>query len=197
MNQINSILERIDALEGELADELHRRHVELRGVIEEKKTWFSDEVERQHRELASKVSDYVYDSGALKILTIPVIWGALVPAVLIDAAVCVYQFLCFPIYGIPRVKRSRYVVIDRYALGYLNWLEKLNCVYCGYFNGVMAFVREVAARTEQYWCPVRHARPVAAHSRYRYFFDFGDAKGYRDGLTAVREQLKESSPETE
>jgi hypothetical protein len=189
MDRINDILDRIEVLEKELSTELERRHGELRSVIEAKKAWFSDEVNRHHKELSSKVLNYVYDSGFLKILTIPVIWGALVPAMLLDAAVCVYQFLCFPVYGIPRVRRSRHVVIDRHALGYLNWLEKLNCVYCGYFNGLMSFVREVAARTEQYWCPVRHARPVVPHSRYRHFFEFGDAEGYREGLAEVRKKF--------
>ena len=30
-----------------------------------------------------------------------------------------------------RVRRSRYFVIDRHHLAYLNGIEKLNCVYCG------------------------------------------------------------------
>jgi hypothetical protein len=189
MTHINEILEKINTLEGELTRELEKRHDDLRDVIKEKKQWFSEEVERHHRELATKISDYVYDSGILKILTIPIIWGALVPAIFLDAVVCLYQIICFPIYGIPRVKRSQYVVIDRHALGYLNWLEKMNCIYCGYFNGVMGFVREVAARTEQYWCPVRHAKPVAAHSRYKYFFEFGDGDAYHERLAEVRNQF--------
>lgn len=186
MNRISEILEKIGALENELSVELEKRHVELRDVIKEKKAWFSEEVDRRHRELATRFLDYVYDSGFLKILTIPVIWAALIPAVFLDMVVCVYQLVCFPVYGIPRVRRGRYMVIDRHALGYLNWLEKLNCVYCGYFNGLMGFVREVAARTEQYWCPIRHARPVVPHSRYKHFFEFGDAEAYRDGLAEVR-----------
>ncbi len=77
--------------------------------------------------------------------------------------------------------------MDRHALGYLNIIEKINCVYCGYFNGLMAYIQEVAARTEQYWCPIKHARRVGyTHNRYKYFFDYGDGEGYRKKLEEVR-----------
>jgi hypothetical protein len=57
-------------------------------------------------------------------------------------------------------------VFDRYHLAYLNVLEKLNCAYA---NGLIAYVREIAGRTEQYWCPIKHARRViGAHSHYAH-----------------------------
>ena len=43
----------------------------------------------------------------------------------------VYQGVCFPIYGIPKVRRRDYILLDRRHLAYLNWVEKLNCEYCG------------------------------------------------------------------
>jgi len=90
-----------------------------------------------------------------------------------------------------RVRRRRYVVIDRHTLAYLNGIEKVNCVYCGYANGVIAYVREIAARTEQYWCPIRHARHIPApHARYPLFFDYGDAKAYRHDLPKMRRTLR-------
>jgi hypothetical protein len=66
-----------------------------------------------------------------------------------------------------------------------------NCVYCGYANGVLAYVREIAARTEQYWCPIKHARPIPApHARYRVFLEYGDARAYRQELPKVRRMLR-------
>jgi len=190
VNKIDELLGRIAALEKELADELRQKQGELLYTIHRKKVVFGEEIRKRHRELAARWSDYVYDSGVLIILTIPLIWGALIPAVLLDVAVAAYQLICFPIYGIPRVRRGDYVVIDRHALRYLNIIEKLNCAYCGYFNGVMAYVREVAARTEQYWCPIRHARPLrSVHGRYSRFFAYGDAEGYRKGLADVRQEF--------
>jgi hypothetical protein len=47
----------------------------------------------------------------------------------------------------------------------------------------------VAARTEQYWCPIKHARRVlGAHDRYPDFFEFGDAESFRQGLERLRAQ---------
>ena len=190
MTKIDDIAERLEALEKELAEEFDRVGEEVRYTIERKKVRFTREVRKQHRLLARKWAAYVCESGFLMILTIPVIWGAVVPALLMDLTVTVYQWVCFPIYGIPKVRRGDYIVIDRQALGYLNWIEKLNCVYCGYFNGLLGFVREVAGRTEQYWCPVRHARtPRAPHSRYRFFLEYGDAAAYRERVETVRRRF--------
>jgi hypothetical protein len=52
---------------------------------------------------------------------------------------------------------------------------------------VAAYTREVAARTEQYWCPIKHARRLAAaHDYYPKFLDHGDAEGYRRELERMR-----------
>jgi len=113
------------------------------------------------------------------------------PFAILDLWVSVYQAVCFRVYGIPQVKRSRYVVFDRSALVYLNLIEKLNCAYCSYGNGVVAYVREVAARTEQYWCPIKHARRVlGAHARYAYFAEYGDGEHYAEEQRQARARLK-------
>ena len=86
--------------------------------------------------------------------------------------------------------RRSYMVIDRHRLGYLNAIERANCLYCSYANGVIAYVRDVASRTEQFWCPIKHARRVPApHARYHGFVEYGDAEGYRHGLPALRREL--------
>jgi hypothetical protein len=88
------------------------------------------------------------------------------------------------------VRRSTYIVIDRQNLAYLNAIEKANCVYCGYANGVFAYVREIAGRTEQYWCPIKHVKRVRApHIHYREFVDYGDGRGYRRMLPLLRVKL--------
>ena len=190
MNKINDILDKIHALENELAAELRQGQDKLWYTVGRKKIQFSEKVRENHKLFAAKLSDYVYDSGLLIILTIPVIWSALIPALILDGVIYLYQLVSFPVYGIPRVKRGEYIIIDHQKLGYLNWMEKLNCIYCGYFNGLMGYLREVAARTEQYWCPIRHARPLkSVHGRYRHFFEYGDAQGYREGLASVRKKF--------
>lgn len=192
MNKLTELLEKIGDMESELAQELAHRHEKLVFTIEKRKIRFSEEIQKQHKLLETRFSEYVFDSGVLIILTIPIIWLALIPALFLDVVVFIYQLLCFPVYGIPRVKRGDYVVIDRQDLHYLNWLEKVNCMYCGYFNGLMGYVREVAARTEQYWCPIRHARPLkSVHGRYKAFFEYGDAEGYREKLGDVRKRFED------
>src|SRR5208283_4581531 len=58
-----------------------------------------------------------------------------------------YQPACFPVYGVAAVRRGDHMVFDRGHLAYLNWLEQFNCFYCSYANGVLSYVREIAART--------------------------------------------------
>ena len=104
-----------------------------------------------------------------------------------DMVVSFYQAICFPIYGIPKVDRKDYIVIDRHYLSYLNGLEKMNCFYCGYFNGLIAYVQEIAARTEQYFCPIKHARKTRfVHGRYSKFLSYGDGVNYRKNIESVR-----------
>ena len=96
---------------------------------------------RRHRELKIRLSTYVLKAPPLVILTAPFIYALIVPFVLLDLFVTVYQFICFPVYGIPKVRRSNFLVFDRHHLAYLNILEKLNCAYCSYGNGLIAYVR--------------------------------------------------------
>ena len=127
------------------------------------------------------------------ILTAPVIYSLIIPAFLMDAFVQLYQAVCFPVYGIPRVRREDYIKHDRHRLSYLNSVKKVNCAYCAYFNGVIAFVREVAGRTEQYWCPIKHAVPPRdRHARYEKFANFGDARGLEKKWEEQRRQLTSS-----
>ncbi|MBO9708359.1 MAG: hypothetical protein J7521_09115 [Caulobacter sp.] len=125
------------------------------------------------------------------LLTMPLIYGMALPLFVLDISVSLYQLGCFTAWGIARVRRSEYVVVDRHRLGYLNPVQKLNCVFCGYGNGVIAYAREITARTEQYWCPIKHALKVkGSHERYRDFQAYGDVEGFVKSSGAYRERLK-------
>jgi hypothetical protein len=151
---------------------------------------FEREVIEQQRRFKTGVISYLLTANLLSVLTAPVIYALLLPILLLDLSVTIYQHICFRAYGIPRVKRSDYFVYDRTHLAYLNLIEKINCAYCSYGNGVMAYSREVVARTEQYWCPIKHARKImAAHPYYTGFVDFGNAQSYKDELENLRSEL--------
>jgi hypothetical protein len=138
----------------------------------------------------ASLAAYVRGASLRSVVTAPAIYSLTIPLALLDLFVTVYQHVCFPAYGIAPVLRSRYFHFDRRRLPYLNALEKANCDFCSYANGVLAYVREVAARTETYWCPIKHARPVRdAHARYATFFDYGDHQAYRSGLSRMRRSV--------
>ena len=196
-DRIEELARRIRDMEQELREEIQRVRIdtyELRG----RSIRFRDEVIRRHRQRMQSLFSYLRHARLRHVISVPVIWLCLIPAVLMDLIVVFYQAICFPLYGIPKVRRGDYVIMDRHHLKYLNLIEKLNCLYCGYFNGVIAFTREVAARTEQYWCPIKHARHMKeVHSRYHRFAEFGDADTYRSEVQVIRRAFEDVRGETE
>jgi hypothetical protein len=159
-SKIAALAAKIQILEAELEAELAQRRAELSVGLERGRAFFEEEVLRRHRELRTRLSTYLLNARPLVVLTAPVIYVVIVPLVLLDLFVTIYQRVCFPVYGVPKVNRGDYLIFDRHHLAYLNALEKLNCAYCSYANGLIAYVREIAGRTEQYWCPIKHARRV-------------------------------------
>lgn len=192
MNQtIENLILKMNQLEEDLELEYRKKREEFDFIIKEKRIRFADEIARQQRRFKSGLFRYLFEARLLNILTAPVIYAGFVPFVMLDLFLFVYQSICFPIYGISRVIRSEFLVLDREDLPYLNAIEKFNCFYCSYGNGLASFAHEIAARTEQYWCPIKHARRIrAAHNRYPRFFEFGDAESYRKGLERLRKELE-------
>ncbi len=188
--KITELFARIQQMELEIEQEMQRRRAELQADFEETRVRFEREVLEQQRRFKTGVLTYVLTANFWNVLTAPVIYSVLLPMLVLDLSVTVYQHICFRAYGIARVKRSDYFVFDRAHLAYLNWIEKINCAYCSYGNGLMAYSREIVARTEQYWCPIKHARKImAAHPYYTSFVDFGDAESYARELERLRTEL--------
>jgi hypothetical protein len=194
-DEITKLAGSIRALERELEVALAKRRIELNYTVHNGVAQFEHIVVAKHRLLKARLSDYVFGARPAMILTAPVIYSLIIPVVLLDLFVAMYQTACFPVYGIPRVRRSDYLAFDREQLAYLNALEKLNCWYCAYANGVFAYVREVSSRTEQYWCPIKHARRVlGVHARYGSFVDYGDGDAYRHELERLRAEARSGEP---
>jgi len=191
-NRIDEIVEQIKSLESELIDELKKKEEEFFYKFENEKIKFQESVIKEGKAKIISSIKYLSSFPVLAVLTIPFIWAMMIPAFMVDIFVSVYQMVCFPIYKIPKVKRKDYVVMDRYNLFYLDRVEKINCWYCEYFNGVIGYTREVSARTEQFWCPIKHSKPQKdTHSRYDNFFDFGDYVKYRKELESRRSNFKD------
>jgi len=193
MPRIDDLIEQIRGLEEGIQIEFDKKRDDFRFIVDDRRIRFSEEIAAIQRGSKSGLFRYVTGATVLTAVTAPVLYAGIVPLLLLDLFVNGYQAICFPVYGIPKVKRSDHVVLDRGDLPYLNALEKLNCAYCGYANGLASEFREVAARTEQYWCPIKHARRIlSAHERYPGFFEYGDAESYRLGLERLRDAMARS-----
>lgn len=189
---IDDLLARIRSLQEQLEEEYRKS----REDFEARRREIADELIRQQRRYRVGLFRFLARTRLLVMLTSPIIYLGWIPFLLMDIFVTVYQAICFPVYRIPKVNRSDFMVFGREDLPYLNAIEKFNCFYCSYGNGVAAYTREVAARTEQYWCPIKHARRIqGAHDRYPQFFEYGDAEAFRQGLNRLRKQYGEDESE--
>ena len=178
------LINKIGALKAELEVEFARNGCDFRFNGENGRVNFEPEMRRLHNEQKTSLSRYILNARPLAVLSSPFVCGLIIPLVLLDISVSLFQAVCFPAFDIQKVRRSDYLVFDHRNLAYLNALEKLNCAYCSYANGIIAFFREVAGRAEQHWCPIKHARRIlAAHPHYAEFVDYGDAPTYRKLLS--------------
>lgn len=194
-DRITKLMQGVQDLQDQLEQEFAERRQALKYRLENNRVVFEAEARKQHRRLRVRLATFLKATRPMTVITAPVIYSLIVPFVLLDLFVMVYQAICFPVYGIPKVRRGDYIRIDRHQLGYLNAIQKFNCVYCGYCNGVLAWVREVAGRTEAFWCPIKHAARLAGqHELYPEFVDFGDAEAFQDGLVASRRKVTQAKP---
>jgi hypothetical protein len=189
--RLNEILQEIKELEKNVQLEMKRREEELKYKVSEGKVIFEREIVKLHKKIASSLLFYILKAPLLTLLSTPIIYSMIFPAVLMDIGLWIYQTVCFPVYRIQKVKRSDHVIFDRHYLKYLNLIERLHCDYCSYVNGLFSYAMEIGARTEQYWCPIKHAYGKAhRHSRAHQFTDYGDAEAYRTKLEELRGKLR-------
>ncbi len=125
------------------------------------------------------------------IISLPFIGILIVPFLFLDICVEIYHRLCFPLYGIPIVDRSKYLIFDRYKLDYLNNIQKTNCTYCAYINGLLKYITEIGAQTEIYWCSIKHSKKDAIYPEHQKdFLEYGDAatfsNKYKQNLTNLK-----------
>lgn len=114
------------------------------------------------------------------LISMPFIYGMIFPAIILDICITIYQQTAFRLYKIPLVRRKDYIIFERKYLDYLNWIEKINCLYCSYVNGLFAYSVEIAARTERFWCPIKAAsRPRFTHDWYKDFAEYGNANEWK------------------
>jgi len=186
-DRINQILSRMAELEDELRIAVHDQESRMFFKIDGKRVEFERSVKEAHRKLKTGFFRWLVTDRPQNLITGPLIYGMAIPLLMLDLCVSFYQWACFPIYGIKKVRRADYLVFDRRHLGYLNFIEKFHCTYCEYGNGLMSYMAEILARTEQYFCPIKHARKIlGTHGRYNRFLSYGDGENYEARLEEYR-----------
>lgn len=186
-DRIHHLLDQMSALEEDLRVALQEQESSMLFQIKGKRVEFEQSIRETHRRLKTGFFHWLVTYRPQNLITGPVIYSMIFPLAILDLCVSLYQAICFPIYGVARVHRADYIVFDRQQLEYLNFIEKFHCTYCAYASGLIAYVAEIVARTEEYFCPIKHARRIrGTHARYARFLNYGDATDYESRLEAFR-----------
>lgn len=190
-DRIQQLLNQITALEDDLRTVLNEQQSSLFFQIKGKRVEFEQSIKETHLRLKRNFFLWLVTDRPQNLITGPIIYAMIIPLVITDLFITFYQLTCFPIYGIKKVRRGDYIIFDRQQLNYLNFIEKFHCTYCAYGSGMIAYIGEIVARTEQYFCPIKHARKIlGAQARYARFLDFGDAENYKVKLEEYRRSLE-------
>jgi len=193
-SRIQQLLDQITALEDELRTALNEQQSSMFFQIKGKRIEFEQSIKQTHLKLKTNFFRWLVTNRPQNLITGPIIYSMIIPLVVTDIFITFYQLTCFPIYGIKKVRRADYIIFDRQSLNYLNFIEKFHCTYCAYGSGMIAYISEIVARTEQYFCPIKHARKIlGTHARYALFLDFGEAENYESKLEEYRVALNKES----
>ena len=190
-SKISKIIFEIKQKKQELKIEYEKLKEKYGFKIEWKKIiWKKDKLE-ELKKYKKSIIDTIFWARVREILSIPFIYSMIIPAIILDLFLFIYQQIAIRLYKIPITKRSDYIVFDRRELVYLNILQKINCMYCSYFNWLMQYAVEVAGRTEKYWCPIKHVRKKAwEHNWEEYFADYWDVELFKKTFCSIKEYDK-------
>jgi hypothetical protein len=194
-DKIFQLMAKMAEVEDDLRTALQEQERKVFFEIKGKRVEFESTVRAAHKKLKTNFFRWLVTNRPQNLITGPVIYAMIFPLMILDLCVSLYQWICFPVYGVAKVKRSDYIVFDRHQLSYLNFIEKFHCTYCEYGNGLVSYMAEILARTEEYFCPIKHAHKVlGTHARYKRFLEYGDAVDYAAKLEAYRVGLGPKTP---
>ena len=193
--KIQKIIKDIQKKRRELAYEYEKFSMYLREKYEFSFKWgkpqFSKRATQYHKKFKTPLYRYIIPKSYRHVLSMPFIYAMIFPVVILDIFLFIYQQTAMRLYGIPLIKRSEYVVFDRKHLAYLNLIQKGNCIYCSYVNGIFQYAVEIAGRTEKYWCPIKVAQKKSwSHRWEEYFADFWDPEEFKNQFNSNKEFLK-------
>jgi len=163
-------------------DQLYKKKEMIKEAIFRKK-----ELEQQKLSVWQKFRKVKWNMFIRYIISMPFIYMMIIPAIILHFFLEIYHQVCFRLYKIPLSHAKEHFCFDRSLLPYLNWFEKINCFYCSYFNCLLSYAREIAGKTERYWCPIKHAqRRKDPHNEYENFVDYLEGKELREKWQDLR-----------
>ncbi len=180
-SKIKDILKKIDALNETLGKEYEKLAKKYGFSFSQKGIIFAEEFRKRNKALRIPAWKYAVPKNILHVVSMPFIYMMIIPAVILDIFITVYQQVAFSLYDIPKVHRDEHIIYDRRLLDYLNVIQKINCLYCSYVNGLFSYSLEISARTERYWCPIKAANKLKfPHNWYDDFADYGNQKEWQE-----------------
>ncbi len=187
-SKINKILQEIQSKRDELSIEYSKLKEKYGFRIEWRKIIFNTETKKKNKFFKKPILETIFSAEVREILSIPFIYSMVIPTFILDVFLFIYQQTAFRLYKIPIVKRCDYIIYDRKSLDYLNFLQKFNCIYCSYVNGVFQYAVEVWWRTEKYWCPIKNARKkMWEHAWEDCFADYWSPEDFKKVFHSLKE----------
>lgn len=179
-SRLNQLLHEIKQKKQELFSEYEKIKYKYEFHFDKGRIRFTEKRKKYNKTFKEGIFKYILSAQVRHIISMPFIYMMIVPALILDLFLTVFQHTCFRLYRIPLVERKEYITFDRKHLDYLNWIEKLNCLYCSYVNGLFSYAVEIGGRTEKYWCPIKHAKKLkTSHDWQEFFADYGDPEGFK------------------
>ena len=186
-DRIKEMIEEIETMKKKLGEEITRQEEYVNYEVRNGYIKFEKEIFDSQKQNMMHLWDWFREIPLLQLLSAPVVYMMIVPAIVLDIMLFIYGYVVSRVFKIKFGKRSDYIVFDRQYLGYLNVVEKLNCLYCAYFNGLMQYASSIAARTEFYFCPIKHVKKIAyKHEFYHTFLPYGNGNEYQKKLKDLR-----------
>lgn len=188
---IREMIEEIETMKRKLGEEIVKEEANIAYEIKNGSIHFEEEMLERQKQHMMHLWAWFREIPFIQLLSAPVVYMMILPALVLDVMLFLYTNVVSRVFNIRFSKRSEYIVFDRQYLGYLNVVEKFNCLYCAYFNGVMQYASSIAGRTELYFCPIKHAKKIAyKHEFYDRFFSYGESDDYQKNLKALRKDTE-------
>jgi len=187
-DKIKQMIDEIEAMKIKLLAEIAEQEEQVSYEIKNGYVRFEKEVLEKQKKNMKNLWLWFRDIPLLHLLSSPIVYFMVFPAMFLDIALFVYSKVVSKVFKFTFPSRDEYIVFDRQYLAYLNIIEKINCMYCSYFNGLMAYAFSIASRTELYFCPIKHAKKVVyEHKYYGEFLNYGEGDDYQKKLGELRQ----------